>query len=914
MAVGININERSWGIDIISNINGFVANKDLVIKAAGGENTLRGSANSLFPDVLLFSDGNKSGILQGWELKMPDTSVDDEDFISNARKKAVLLSLDSFLLWNVSTAVLYTRQGEEYTPSRSWSIPNGVIRNRRDVVTHKNEWQQLLETIILDLSGLFANGTLVQKQLIENLSFSSIIEVVLENTTATAELIRRNEGRNGNLRAEIDLWWRAAKFEYNDGDDRHLTLAKVVLTNWVIKFLFANILKRYFQNAQIVEGINFGTTVNDGINTFRGISESCDFWNIFSPQLGQECITPQAWGHLIQVNSLFRDVNIASIDVTLLQNLLQASILKTSRRIAGQFATPKVLAELLVRLTVDDVSGIVIDPCCGTGTIINEAYKLKAQYQLPEDTILNTTWASDKYAFPLQLATLTLTRPTNFGKIIKIFRADVVNLRTGENIDFADPTNGARVQIPFPTFDYVVSNLPFVQQEDLKILNPDIAAINTWIVEQTGERKVVLQGKSDLYAYLPFYLYQLIRENGKIGIIVSNAWLGTDYGSTFVNLLRKFFAIESVIVSGKGRWFENADVVTTILILRKKENRVFEGSTKFCVIKRSIAGIDDVNILTSPIVVNRSDNNVTIQEYSADEIAQWENFGLQWSALFTNLNWINGILDNLAPLTDFFSVGRGERRGWNAMFYPGPNNGIEADYIKPVLKNLRNSHSLTAEPNAIAFSCSRTIEELQALGHRGAINWIRRFEVLNNTDGEPLPQALERANHFWYEMKANTLADFAVNVNFDRSLFIARLAERSFADQRVIPFIQNQEFDENTLQLFHALFNCSLSMFFLEALGFGRGLGALDLNATKVRKNFKLLNPDLIDEAARARIIDAFQPLLNRNRLPLEEELLNADRLNFERILYTEFGIENYYDDVIAALLQLYRIRFAVNN
>ena len=37
----IKINERSWGIDLISSINEYLAGKDLVIKRAGGENSLK---------------------------------------------------------------------------------------------------------------------------------------------------------------------------------------------------------------------------------------------------------------------------------------------------------------------------------------------------------------------------------------------------------------------------------------------------------------------------------------------------------------------------------------------------------------------------------------------------------------------------------------------------------------------------------------------------------------------------------------------------------------------------------------------------------------------------------------------------------------------------------------------------------
>ena len=75
--------------------------------------------------------------------------------------------------------------------------------------------------------------------------------------------------------------------------------------------------------------------------------------------------------------------------------------------------------------------------------------------------------------------------------------------------------------------------------------------------EDEADTTKSLSGKSDIFAYIPFYLHQLLSENGKIGLILSNAWLGTDYGEIFLELLQKFYDIETVVISGKGKWFDN---------------------------------------------------------------------------------------------------------------------------------------------------------------------------------------------------------------------------------------------------------------------------------------------------------------------------------------------------------------------
>lgn len=82
-------NERSWAIDLISQINSsaLVCKEDSIIQHAGGEMGLSTGSGSLFPDVLLFGDKGKTKVLQGWELKYPDTPIEDRELFLNAVKK-----------------------------------------------------------------------------------------------------------------------------------------------------------------------------------------------------------------------------------------------------------------------------------------------------------------------------------------------------------------------------------------------------------------------------------------------------------------------------------------------------------------------------------------------------------------------------------------------------------------------------------------------------------------------------------------------------------------------------------------------------------------------------------------------------------------------------------------------------------
>jgi hypothetical protein len=244
------------------------------------------------------------------------------------------------------------------------------------------------------------------------------------------------------------------------------------------------------------------------------------------------------------------------------------------------------------------------------------------------------------------------------------------------------------------------------------------------------------------------------------------------------------------------------------------------------------------------------------------------------------------------------------------MFFPNEVHGIENAYIKPVLKSPRSIEGLVAEANDVAFCCSKNIDELQTLGHRGALSWIARFETEYNDVGEPLPESLKRAGMYWYEMKESSMADLIALINYDKKLYVAKMREKSFINQRLIGF--NPHNDGVDIELCHALLNSIISLFYIEALGFGRGLGALDLNTGKIKKDFFMLNPALLNEERKIAIKEKFSQLLKRRVLPIEGELNKKDRIDFDNEVLKSYNILRYKDKIFNSLMHLYRTRISV--
>lgn len=916
----VSLNERSWAIDVITEINLYLAQRTWHVMGAGGEHTLRAENGRLFPDVLIYSDRGRSSIVHGWELKLPDTAINDEQFIINAIEKAKILNRNTFLLWNVQTAVLYVKSEDRFIIKKQW--PSIAISSRAEVATNRDAWLTLLRQILSDLNQLFTTGEIEENAETEILSIEAVIDVILKNINGTVASFAARRRIDPEFDANLTAWWLGSASEYgffNPGaialPEKLQTLSKVVLTDWVFKIIFANVIKRNFNEARAINDVTGEISVDDAMGIISGISTTCNFWNIFSENLGQRFISTSSWRDLVELNEFIVRNNIGQVDQQVLQNILEDTIVAAKRKVAGQFATPVQLADILVRLTIDDKTKVVLDPCCGTGTIINQAFKLKMEYEVPVAEAIEQTWASDKYSFPIQLATITLSSPETRSSILNIFNKDVIELQTGQAIRFRNPNTGAEVSKDFPPIDYVVSNLPFIKSKTVSDLSPEIRDINDVIRRETGQR-IKLTKKSDIFVYIPFYLHGLLADNGKVGLVLSNAWLGTDYGEVFLKLLQMFYEIQYVVVSGNGRWFHNADIVTTLLVLKKRtisSERLTTGEIKFVTLLSELSSIDNTSEISSSIIRGRSDGTVQTLTLSREKIAELESFGLPWNSYFADLSWLDALREKIVKAHSIFDFIRGERRGWNRMFYPSRGHGIEAEYIKPVVKNLKRMRRLSNPSTIDAFSCSLTIAELTAAGHTGAIAWIRSFQTGRNESGVLLTESLARPNMHWYEMGTESMADFVANLNYADSLFICRLQERSFIDQRLIGLSMKPESEAFGKDLLHALLNSIVSMFFIESMGFGRGLGGLDLNKGKFTHGFCLLDPSIPTEDQKAQIIAAFNPLMGRNRLKLEEELASADRKAFETLIFDIYRINDLYEPLKASLLSLHSIRSTAN-
>jgi hypothetical protein len=892
-------NERAWAIDLIGYLKQLAGANNRAIKDAGGEQTVQAESGSLFPDVLLFGDRATARILQGWELKLPDTDIEDSDFRQNAESKARALGLDSFLLWNVSHAHLFVLDAttNEFVRSHVWNELEDIT-TRGAVVANRQRWENLADVIFYFLNDLFDTGRLQGRPFIEAYRSGGVTALVMENSGQVADSLLAASRRDWRLRSEIALWWDRYQAEYNH-EPMEQVLAKAVLSNWIGKILFSHILREKDERAQRAAELDENTTPAEALEVFRQLSEDCNFWTIFSDSLGLLTIPNEVWDQLKQFNRLLSDLRVGSVDQEQLSAVLEATVEVAVRKLRGQYPTPIELARLLVHLCVrDQVDDRVLDPCCGSGTIARAAIEQKLAAGVAPDRAAGAVYASDQDAQAVQIATFALAKPNLMHIPLRIFERDAFTLEPSTAVDFKDPSNGTIFTESLGRFEAITSNLPFVAQEGRRLYRDGIDRV---VAGMGGGARFTR--RADVAAYLPFSLHRLLEDGGRLGIVITNAWLGTDWGDAFYRMLERFYHLECVITSGAGRWFKNSSVVTNVLVMqRKTDPGEPSGEIKFVVLTRPLEEIADENtvqVTAAQIALGQPQNDaMTIRAVRPANLARFRNLGLGGNAQFVDCDWVNEL--PLLPLNDLFKIRRGERRGLNSLFYPRGEHGIEPDYIKPLVKSPSDFSRLRSRAVKEAFSCSRAENELSRLGHTGALAWIKRFETPENI------AKLTTRGQLWYQMNSDTLAELVMFINYGERLFVGRVDPPAFADQRLVRLEPKGQVD---IDLAHALLNSTISMFIIEGMGFGRGLGALDLSKDRIEKYMHILNPAHLDQAQRSEVKLAFSPLLERDVLSVADELEAADRISFDDAVIRAFRLNTSRQRIYDALLSLVEMR-----
>lgn len=903
-------NERSEAIELIKLMDRVAKRNTWQIKSIGGENTLNTGNQRMFPDIIVYGDLARTQILQGWEVKMPDVPITDATFIHDAQRKADVLRVNSCFIWNFTYGVLYVKDGDTWAKTREWDGTRH-IRTRADVMTYKADWESLVADILGEMNAFFASGELRPAGIGEIVTDTIFTEILKRNKGIVAEHLQASGIRNTAITAHISQWWRGVEREYRfDQNNQYTAYAQTVLLNWINKFTFAHMIKRNHNPAEVVECIDEHVPPADALRVFEEITARCDFLNIFEAVPYGDALPAATWTDLTDYNAFLTENGLADIPQTTLQSVLESSVNQFKRNVAGVFTTPQKLAKILVNAGITDLTAPAIDPCCGTGTIVKEI--LDAKNVLGVDRAYATTYASDKYSFPLQVSNIAMMRATAINLPSLLFRANAFSLHENQVVPITDPRNGEKREIRLPKWGSLVSNLPFVAFDQEGREESDY--IKATLERIRADSGIALSGRADLYQALLLHLHRQLADNASVAVITSNSWLGTLAGQEFFRAINYYYSVESIIASGDGKWFDNADVITLMLFLKKKPVPQAPSAThtvNFGLIHKALTDWtdDDMQQIVNSIRLKRAvvPALLSFKTYTLTKITELLDMNIVLNCFFYDVDWLADISDVLCPLIDLFDVFRGMKTGQDEIWYLKRPNDVDPAFVGRVFKSAKSAEYLIAQPDTYSFVCNKTLEELGTFGCYRTLEWINRFRGHIN-------QSVPHKETFWMNLANGSFSGsdrirLFTGMNPERRIFYGLLEEPAQINQRAIGF-KPKSADVN-LELCHALLNSVIGIFYTEATGFPKGLGALDNRAENTKK-ILMLDPRRLSASNTARILEAFRPLLARKIKTTAEEYDCADRLAFERVVADCFGYAAQFERIKGSVLEMQRVRLSV--
>lgn len=938
-------NERDWAGQLISWIKDAINKKSTIFQDATNDTGISmESGRTKFPDILLFIDKISGVVFNGWELKFPDTAVDDAAMLDNALEKAKKLKASSFVTWNGSEAVIWKIDTNHYsieTLSRLKTYPKiPTITSRADLADpvkyahHELLLKERANNILHDLDVLCREGQLkpaidISGNIIDAVSIAAnIIIPQFQNS------IIEEKGSNSVFRAEFLKWkiYEGSTLKILEASSRRSekvipeqVLANFMFYNLIGKILFyltlSENLSGELDTISIHESKNMKLSLNAYFDRAKGIDYQAIFKPYFTDSLNYSDITETA---LLALLNVLTDFDFKILPTEVIGNILENLVPNEEKQKFGQYFTPETLANLVAFPAIQTKNDILFDPTSGTGTFLNSFYKiLNFHGNKSHVNLLNQIWGNDVSHFPAILSVINLykqnvTETENFPRVT---REDFFNIKVGELIEFPTSYNhNQKIKTPIPLFDGIVSNFPFIQQED--ILSD---ALTLFFREQfQKDQKAFLKDdnfkineRSDYFTYCVYNSLRFLKPEGCLSAITSNAWLGKEYGFQFKRFLLDNFHIKYVVKSNAEHWFKDSQVSTVFFVLeRNQSDRV----TKFITLDFKLESYftqDNINAQIQQIedFYNDIDNcsSSNNHNWSADD--NFENLyrrrdGLVSVCIVSKDVLLHSLLDKdswdkFFISTDLFgsfdrclvqyhpkiiNVFRGERTGWNDMFILSKkdivNSQINPTYLQPYIKKPSELKHIEFDTNYQfkVFVCNENFEHLDT----GTKAWINKFRNKQNKNGtKTIQEACAGHKPYWYSLNPKK-AQIVTAINPYERFFFTYSKVPFVIDQRLIAMQVCAGYDT---ELIAALLNSAITFLTLEMRGTSRNLGALDLNADYL-KTLKVLNPSLLSKKQRNDILKAFKSLKHRGIRPIKEEVKMSDRIEFDKVIFRSYGLD----------------------
>ena len=457
------MNERAWSGQIISWIKETInAGKTIFQEATNDEGIKLKSGRTKFPDILLFTDKISGVVFNGWELKFPDTEVDDREMLLNALEKAERLKSNSFVTWNGAEAIIW-KIGDEYTIQKLSKLKTYIKEkgiNKRDDLSNKqkylkfeNKLKKRLFQILHDLEQLYLNKGLKEAVNISNDIITAIYQASNHIIPQFENQINELKSTDRNFKKEFAKWkiLETSTLKILENSSRRV---ETVVPEFVLaKFTFYKLIGKILFYLTLSENLSGKlpkldiTKKNNKVqlNLFFDEAKKIDYQAVFNKDFTDDLpFNKTIELYIFNLIETLTKYDFVILPTEVIGNILENLVPKEEKQKFGQYFTPESLANMVAFPAINTKNDIVFDPTSGTGTFLNSFYNiLKFNGQNNHQKLLTQIWGNDISHFPAVLSVINLYKQkvSDTANFPRITRGDFMNLEINQTIEIPDNKN-----------------------------------------------------------------------------------------------------------------------------------------------------------------------------------------------------------------------------------------------------------------------------------------------------------------------------------------------------------------------------------------------------------------------------------------------------------------------------------------
>jgi len=928
-------------------------------------------------DIVVFETPKSDKVLCVIEMKQPYFSAFDENELKEpARKKAVKRKAKYFVTSNFKEFIWWCTERVNANLSIEEQICDkyslSEIENL-DLIEeprYKNRILSGLEYFLTDLYEVHTGKKSEPKHPIDEILIYLIHLSIKRLSNYYRQIIENRCHKDMKFRGTLEKWFAEQQWNFFHQPADYEKAARQAAYLLVNKILFYDLLQTKrpdrLDPLSIPEDLTKGGLLQNQLQAFFDyVLKEIDYETIYDADFIDQTAFPDRKEVVDEIKSLIRTLNLydfSKIGYDIIGRIFERLIPAEERHNLGQYFTNADVVDIILKFCLQHEKDKILDPACGAGTFLVRAYKHKQimNQMLKHEEILKTLWGIDIAKFPAHLATINLaindlSVDENYPYIIK---EDFFNLHYGGKEEFKEHKKKElvglgekKIKIPYPKIvDCIIGNPPYTRQEEI----PEIAGEDykkRLIQSALYEGKIKLANiskRAGIHAYFFIHGTKFLKDKGYFGFIVSNSWLDVDYGKALQEFFLEKYKIISIIESKVERWFEEADINTSIIILQKCKDKKErdENLVRFVYLKKRlrdfIPAAQDMwekqverlnaieNLKKTILAHNEFYENEDLRIYPKSQNELWNEgydagrnkyVGSKWGKYLRAPEFIvRKILmnSNLCLLNNFAErIMEGEPTGANDFFFLSNDVikrfEIENGFLKPAFTSPKDSKSITlikenSKSKKLVLNLKQ--EKLKGTNVLKYIKWGKRKGFKKHYFKEDV----------WYA-RTDRKADILIPRGIYQRFICFNNKEGLVASDRFVEIFLGSKRKLNTQ--ISALFNSSLYVLMLELYcRTNLGQGALDIQPTDIRKipvpDLSVLNKKLVKKMEQVyyRLSkDTIDPIFSELGASLPEEVtlnkVKPDRRELDEIIMGEIlGLtEEEQLEVYRAVIDLVKSR-----